>query len=136
LAACLGIVHLGLQSAREARDSTRAQEICDSVMSLIASGILDPNSVQGQGRTPGDIWSQAGVASLAGAQDLDLQWEEEQWLVSIASEQTMEGLLKVTVTVSENAAVETPLSFTLVRLLRDPLFVESLGQNATTGAAP
>src|SRR5688500_5946721 len=34
LTACLGLIDLGVRSAREARDQTRAQEICESVLGL------------------------------------------------------------------------------------------------------
>src|SRR5436190_8472870 len=45
LTACLGVVQLGIRSAREARDQSRAQEICESVMGLLSSGVLDINGV-------------------------------------------------------------------------------------------
>jgi prepilin-type N-terminal cleavage/methylation domain-containing protein len=135
LTACLALIDVGLRNARDARDQTRAQELCESVMSLIVSGILQPNDVQGEGRPISEIWSQANLPSGVG-EDTDLQAEEEYWLVSVLSEPaTMQDMLQITVTVSGRDTAINPPSFTLVRWLRDPLYVESLGQNAASGAS-
>jgi len=89
------------------------------------------------GSTISQIWSLADVQYAAGQQDLDLAMEEDQWLVSISSERVaVQAMLKVTVTVSAKDQVNMPPSFTLVRLLRDPLDVQSSGQGTSSESSP
>jgi prepilin-type N-terminal cleavage/methylation domain-containing protein len=127
LTACLALIELGVRSAREARDQTRAQEICESVLGLITSGMLDATTKQGE-QPVTSIWNQAGIGSGVVADDLELQAEEDQWLCSIASEPSDVdvNVLKVTVTVRENALSSTPVEFTLVRWLLNPTYVQEL----------
>jgi Tfp pilus assembly protein PilV len=126
LTACLGLIDLGIRSAREARDQTRAQEICESVLGLITSGVVDVNSVQGERQAVADIWAAAGLGyGLLG--DLELQAEEDYWRCSIISEPSdVNDVLKVTVTVTENSLSSTPIQFTMVRWLQDPAYLEQL----------
>jgi Tfp pilus assembly protein PilV len=130
---CLGLVDLGVRGASGARDQTRAQELAESVLSMIVAGMIEPQQYEG---SVSSIWSLAGIQYAAG-QDLDLEFEEDQWNVSISSEQAdLPNMLKITVTVSEKNAVQAPREFTLVRWLRDPAYLETLGQQTTTGGMP
>jgi hypothetical protein len=130
LTACLGLIDLGVRSAREARDQTRAQEICESVLGLITSGVLDVNSVQGEQQTVADIWAAANLGATYGPLDeQELQAEEDAWLCSIISEQSdVTDVLKVTVTITENSPSATPLQFTMVRWLQDPAYLQQLAE--------
>jgi prepilin-type N-terminal cleavage/methylation domain-containing protein len=133
LTACLGVVELGIRSARDARDQSRAQEIAESVMGLIASGVLDVNGVAGEQSVAG-IWSAAGIGS-DGA-EVDLQNEEDAWSCSVNAEPgEQQNLLRVTITVTASSSGETPPSFTLVRWMLDPTYLQQLSQNDQTNAA-
>ncbi len=135
LTACLQLVYVGMRHAREARDRTRAQEICESVLGLITSGVLDVNSVAGGQQPVADIWAAAGIAYGTAGGDFDLQNEEGDWLCSIATQSSeVQDVLKVTVTVTENSVADSPTEFTLVRWLIDPTYAQSLGQTNSTGA--
>jgi general secretion pathway protein I len=131
LTACLQLVDLGMRHAREARDLTRAQEICESVLGLITSGVLDVNDVQGSQQSVAHIWSAAGLPSGMG--DLDLEIEEDDWWCTVLAEPSdVPDVLKVTVTVSEKSALASPVEFTLVRWLIDPVYEQSLAETSST----
>jgi Tfp pilus assembly protein PilV len=135
LVACLQLVYLGIRHAREARDRTRAQEICESILGLITSGVLDVNGVAGGQQSVPDVFASAGIGYGTADGDLDLQAQESDWLCSITTQSSeVQDVLKVTVTVTEDSASDSPTEFTLVRWLLNPVYVQSLGQTSDTGA--
>jgi len=133
LTACLLLVDQGLQSAREARDRSRAQELCESVLGLITSGVLDIQSVQGEGQSLADLWAAAGLNYGTLDSDMDLQIEDDDWLCSIIGEPSdlSADLLKVTVIITERTPTASSTEFTMVRWMRDPGYLESLDQPTT-----
>lgn len=105
--AALGeLVRLGLRSAQQAQLKTAAQLLCESKISEITSGLLPPEPISGAAFDP--IVDGDEVAS--------------DWVYSIElAPVEEEGLVALTVTVSENKPAEAqPVQFTLVRWIQDP----------------
>jgi prepilin-type N-terminal cleavage/methylation domain-containing protein len=101
LAISLGIlaqlVNTGMRAAREARDLTHAQLLCESLMAEMTSGSIPPTATQGVVPTAPD-WVFSSVLESAG--------------------QT--GMVRLVITVQKNVSVHLPVSFSLARIIRDP----------------
>jgi hypothetical protein len=107
------LVSLGVRNARAARDMTQAELLAESKMAEIAAGIMATEAVQGA----------------------PCETDPDNWLYSIAVEPTeMEGLLSVTVTVTQNVP-NRPAEFSLVRWMRDPEAIATAESNAAAAAA-
>jgi hypothetical protein len=94
------LVRLGARNAELARELTRAQLLAESAMQEIAAGITTPDAV-------------ADVPTVA----------DPNWLYSVESLPTdTPGLLQVTVTVTRGSPgmLGRELSYSVVRLVRDP----------------
>lgn len=123
------LIRTGSRSARDARDSTTAQVIADSVMSEISAGTI-------------------------AAQPIDRQPDpaDPEWVYSIRTEQpNQDGLLLVSVVVERADLVDSAFpasihqSFTLTRWMLDPTLdlsapadasgATGTSGNATSGAA-
>ena len=118
---------MGLQNAKTSRDLTRAELLCESVMSEIAVGILTTDSVQ----------RAAVVDPVQGSSASSTQTDDSaQWVYSIDSQTIDEdGLLSVTVTVSQDLSpAQRPVSFTLIRWMVDPS-LDSLGTSTETDSS-
>ena len=118
---------MGMQSAKTSRDLTRAELLCESVMSEIGAGILAPDSVQ---RASVVDPVQGTSASNTQADDV------APWVYSIDSETIdQDGLLAVTVTVAQDMpSAQHPVSFTLVRWMLDPS-LESQGTSTQSDSS-
>jgi len=104
----------GMQNAQAARDLTRGELVCESVMSEVVSGFLSPTAVT------------------------DVPFEDDnRWLYSIAVDSgAQQGLLVVTVTVRRDAVagqITTPSK--MVRWMIDPDYAASMSsvQSAAQG---
>lgn len=93
------LLNLGYRSAIEARLRTEAALLCDTKMAELA----------------------AGVIPLSGSTGEVIE-ENPNWNYSVSVENASQvGLLAVTVTVAQNnAANQSPMSLSIVRLLPDP----------------
>ena len=118
---------MGMQSAKTSRDLTRAELLCESVMSEISVGILTTDPVQ---RAP--VVDPVQGTSVGNTQTDDVA----PWVYSIDSETIdQDGLLAVTVTVTQDMpAAQRPVSFTLVRWMLDPS-LESQGTSTQTDSS-
>jgi prepilin-type N-terminal cleavage/methylation domain-containing protein len=96
------LVRMGVRSAEEARDLTKAQLLCESLVAEIVSGA-------------------ATIEAVSGAQiPNDPEWVFAIEIQPIES-QTNEGLVTMQVTVSRDPAlVRRPVSFSIVRWIKDP----------------
>jgi prepilin-type N-terminal cleavage/methylation domain-containing protein len=105
---------MGLHSARTARDLTRAELLCESLMSEIAAGILPPTAVQA-----------APIEDpVTGTPVSDTQTDDvAQWVYSVDVQSIdADGLLGVTVTVMQDLPpAQRPATFSLVRWIPDPM---------------
>lgn len=101
------LARLGTRNARIARDTAKAQLLCETVLAEILSGMIAPEATQASSFT----------------QDLDPNYE---WSYSVDVQSLdMEGLLSVQVTVRQNLPeAAKPMQVSLVRWMIDP--------NATT----
>ena len=108
------LIGLGITHARQARDQTYAQLLCESKLAEIT----------------------AGIEPLAPVQQA-VFLENEEWVYSIEIFPTDElGLIGVHLTVSENRTdVPHPASFSLVRWLRDPGNIPLDSTDDTTSVA-
>ena len=99
MAAIGELVRLGSRSAAQARDLTTAQLLCESKSAELAAGIEPIQSLSG---TPFD--------------------NENKWVYSIEiGEVDQDGLVAVAVLVQQNVeSAEKPVSFSLVRWIKDP----------------
>jgi type II secretion system protein I len=118
------LARMGLQNAKKAQDLTRAEMICESIMSEVVAGVLQPQSVDS---TP--------VASLDETLD---QNGDFPWLYSIETQQIdQDGLIAVVVTVQQDVPKEKrPASFSLTRWIPDPgieTSSSSTNQSTSTG---
>jgi general secretion pathway protein I len=118
---------MGMRSAKTSRDLSRAEMLCESIMSEIAVGILTPDPVQG---APVEDPVQGTPVSATQTDDV------APWIYSIDSETIdQDGLLAVTVTVQQDLPSEQrPVSFTLVRWMPDPM-LELLGTTTQTDSS-
>jgi prepilin-type N-terminal cleavage/methylation domain-containing protein len=121
------LARLGVQSAKTARDLTRAEMLCESIMSEIASGILSTDSVQGA-----EIIDPVSGTSASDTQGDDIA----KWVYSIDSETIDDdGLLLVKVTVKQDMPdLQRPVSFSLVRWMVDPS-LQSSGTSSQSSAS-
>jgi general secretion pathway protein I len=104
---------VGLRCAKSSRDLTRAELLCESVMSEITAGILTPDSAQGVPVT--DPSSQGTSVNTTQADD------GGSWVYSIdAKTIDQDGLIAVTVTVQNTPVADRPASFSLTRWIPDP----------------
>jgi hypothetical protein len=118
---------MGLRNAKTSRDLTRAELLCESVMSQIAAGVLTPDPV-----SDAQIIDPVTRTSVSDTQMDDVA----PWVYSIESATIDEdGLLAVTVTVTQDLPpAQRPTSFTLVRWMIDPN-LEYAGLAAAASAA-
>ncbi|HEY2882103.1 MAG TPA: prepilin-type N-terminal cleavage/methylation domain-containing protein [Pirellulales bacterium] len=102
------LVHVGLRSAQQARDLTRAEMVAESVVSEVVSGWIGTGGTQ---NTPYD--------------------DDPRWLYSISTESgSQQGLLVLTVTVVRDLPEQQhPVSFTLKRWMIDPGLEQQSEQN-------
>ncbi len=107
----------GLMSSQRARDLTRAELVCESVMTQIATGALAASSTS---NVPYD--------------------DDTRWLYSIDVQAAAQaGLLEVTVTAVRDAPAEQhPVPFQLKRWMVDPGIEQAAedAQNAAAAANP
>jgi general secretion pathway protein I len=98
------VARQGLETARIARDLTSAQLICESIMSQITAGIVQPEAVD---RAQVDAISDPNQAG---------------WLYSIETEETdIDALISVRVTVTQDQPeARHPVHSSLVRWMQDP----------------
>ncbi len=115
LAATGGLIRIGIRSAEAARDLTRAQLYCESLMAEIVAGITPPQPVTDA--------------------PLDVQ---QEWLYAVEI-QTIDaqGLVAVIVTVGQDPRkFDRPAIFTLVRWIPDPgLNIPDATEDAATQPA-
>ena len=118
---------MGLRSAKTSRDLTRAELLCESIMSEVIVGILTPDPVQGM-----PVMDPVSGSSVSDTQTDDVA----PWVYSIDSETIdQDGLLAVTVTVMQDLpSTQRPVSFSLVRWMPDPM-LELAGAAATTSSS-
>jgi len=105
------VVRIGMRSATEAEEGTKAQLLCESVVSSVVAGELEPSPVS------------------------NIEFEEDpNWVYSINLEPTTDiGLLALHVTVTQNLPEKKrPISVTFVRWIPDPglEFMTKLQQQA------
>jgi prepilin-type N-terminal cleavage/methylation domain-containing protein len=114
---------MALKNAEVARDLAHAQLLCESKMSEIVTGITSTDSVSN--------------AQFDATMTDSLNPSEAGWLYSIESQTPdKQGLLTVRVTVTRNLpAAQHPVSFTLVRWLRDPDSTTSSSGTSTTSGS-
>ena len=138
LTASYQAVYIGLLNGRMARDSTRAQELCESLMDLIKSDVIRVEDIQAEGLVR-DVWAVCGIDDGQAVEDADLASEENRWAYRVErsdNDVVHAGVFRLTVSVFERDK-ETPIEFTLVRWLRDPAEVERLGTKTDTmGGTP
>jgi prepilin-type N-terminal cleavage/methylation domain-containing protein len=115
---------MGLRSAKTSRDLSRAELLCESIMSEIAVGIISPDPVQSS-----PIIDPVSGTTLSETQSDDVA----PWVYSIESETIDEdGLLSVRLTVQQDLPLsQHPVSFTLVRWIPDPM-LDLLGESTQT----
>ncbi len=121
IAAMGELVRLGTRAAAETRDLTKAQILCEGMMSELAAGVTPPESVD---RVPFELDPEWNYSIVVGAVD-------------------QEGLLLVQVTVEQEVETgQQPLSFTLTRWMVDPLLEQTEdsdtilgGESTTEGSA-
>ena len=103
------LVRLGGRNARDTRDLTQAQLLCDSTMAEIAAGLISAQSVAGTPCEANPDWS---------------------YSVEVAATDTT-NLLSVRVTVAPTQAATRPgVQYSLVRWLVDPEQVAAAQQEA------
>lgn len=103
-------VRLSMENARVARDLTDAQLYCESKMAELQAGFLSTDGV-----------ADMQIEPMA---DSMLESESESvganWLYSVQSELIDDGLLLVSVTVTQDPnTVKKPVSFTMTRMVLD-----------------
>ncbi len=104
-------VQMGMRNARVARDSTKAQLLCESKMSEVVSGF-----------TPAVPISDAAFDSVNTGSETAAN-DTGQWTYSIETESLSDdGLIAVTVSVTQTtpAPNQRPVGFKLVRWMIDP----------------
>ena len=107
------LVRLGGRNARDTRDLTQAQLLCDSTMAEIAAGLIPAEAVTGTPCEANPDWS---------------------YSVEVAATDTT-NLLSVRVTVTPTEAATRPgVQFSLVRWLVDPEQVAAAQQEAAEKA--
>jgi prepilin-type N-terminal cleavage/methylation domain-containing protein len=116
---------LGLRNAKTARDLTRAELLCESVMSQITAGILSTDSVQNQSIVD-------PVTSLPISDQND---DSIGWVYSVETQTVDEdGLISVTVTVQQDLSSGVqPVSYSLVRWMPDP-YASSTPESDSSGS--
>ena len=114
---------MALKNAEGARDLAHAQLLCESKMSEIVTGITSTDSVSN--------------AQFDATMTDSLDPSGAGWLYSIESQSaSKQGLLTVRVTVTRNLpAAQHPVSFVLVRWLRDPNSTTSSSGTSTTSSS-
>ncbi len=107
------VVRAGMRNAAAARDLARAQLLCESKLAEITAGVTPPESMSN--------------VPLGASQ---------AWQYSVAVDSLDEaGLLSVSVTVARNLPEEKrPVSFTLVRWIRDPEAIAQAKADAQAAA--
>jgi general secretion pathway protein I len=118
---------LGLRNAKTTRDLTRAEMLCESIMSEVSAGILSTDSVQNS-----PVLDPVQGTAVSDSQTDDVA----PWVYSIDSQTIDEdGLLSVTVTVSQDLpSTQLPVSFSLVHWMLDPS-LESQGTSTQTDSS-
>lgn len=118
------LIRTGSRSARDARDSTTAQVIADSIMSEITAGTIAAQAIDNQA-----------------------DMTDPEWVYSIRTEEpNQDGLLLVSVTVQRADAISSGFppspsqSFTLTRWMLDPTVelappTDASGAATTTGSS-
>jgi type II secretion system protein I len=104
---------LALRNAQIARDLAHAQLLCESKMAEITAGITPAESVS--------------ATAIDSSMTASLDASAPGWLYSVDTETTdEEGLIAVRVTVTRSLpAAQHPVSFALVRWIRDPNYTSS-----------
>jgi general secretion pathway protein I len=104
---------LALRNAEVARDTAKAQLLCESKMAEIVVGIVPAESV--------------GTTTFDETTTNSVEADEPAWVYVIEIEPTdEEGLIAVRVTVTRDMpAAKQPVSFSLVRWLPDPNYTPS-----------
>ena len=115
------LCRLGLRNAQEVRDLTRAEMVCDSIVSQIVAGAMTTSAVSGAA------------------------WEEDpRWLYTVDTESTNQaGLIQLRVTVSRDLPPEIhPVQCTIYRWMVDPgleqaeaVQAQSAADSATTSSS-
>lgn len=99
------LVQTGSRAAAAARDETRAQLVCESVLASVVAGAIPAQQVGGATYEADPEWTYS----------LDVQ------------PTTTYGLISVQVSVTQNIAdAARPTEFTLLRWMRDPVVVEEI----------
>ncbi|MCC6126815.1 MAG: prepilin-type N-terminal cleavage/methylation domain-containing protein [Pirellulales bacterium] len=131
LAAALAVLgefaRMGLRSAKAARDLTRAELLCESIMSEITAGITPPDPVE----------NAPVVDPVTGSTLDEIQTDDvAPWIYSIDVQSIDEdGLLAVKVTVAQELPpAQRPASFSLVRWMPDPM-LDVLYGSAESGSS-
>ncbi len=114
-------VRMGMRNARVARDSTKAQLLCESKMSELISGFTPAMPVSGA------AFESINTGTETAANDTDL------WTYSIDTESLSEdGLIAVTVTVTQDLpADQRPVGFKLVRWMIDSTTMVSADEGSS-----
>jgi type II secretion system protein I len=115
------LCRLGLRNAQEARDLTRCEMVCDSIVSQIVAGAMTTSAVSGAA------------------------WDEDpRWLYTVDTQSTNQsGLIQLRVTVARDAPPEKhPVQCTIYRWMVDPGLeqaeaaqAQSAAQNSTTSGS-
>jgi general secretion pathway protein I len=119
---------MGLHSAKTARDLTRAELLCESIMSEITAGITPPDTVD---RAP-------VIDPVTGSPLEETQTDDAApWVYSIDAQSIdADGLLAVTVTVTQDLPpAQRPASFSLVRWMPDPMLDLLYGSTETESSS-
>jgi type II secretion system protein I len=100
---------LGMRNAQEARDLTRAEMVCDSIMAQIVAGAMQASAVSGA------------------------TWDDDpRWLYTINTEATsQQGLIQLQVSVTRNLPPEKhPVHCSMYRWMVDPGLEEAEASQA------
>ena len=104
------LMRLGLRNAQKARDATRAQLLCESIVAELTSGAIEPTPVADQ------------------ASEID-----PDWCYSIQVNSTdVTGLISVAVTVNRVDYTNPLEGATLVRWMPDPQYAAEMEANSST----
>jgi prepilin-type N-terminal cleavage/methylation domain-containing protein len=104
---------LGMRNAKTSRDLTRAELLCESVITQIAAGVLSTDTKTNESVVDPVTGSPIGEQSDDGI----------GWVYSIATQEIGSDALLISVTVTVSQSMPTgghPVSFTLVRWMPNP----------------
>lgn len=124
------VTRMGMRNARVARNTTKAQLLCETKMAEITSGLTPATPVHGAAFDGLAVTGQtSGIAAAAA--------DENQWIYSIDTMNLDEdGLMIVTVAVSQDPnLVKRPVQVKLVRWILDAYAGESTAGESGEGSS-